>query len=111
MDFSDMMECSCKLHEAVLEGDYEMTKNLLQSESVNVNEADERHWNGRTPLHLAMLRGRADLVSLLLSNGADPTACDNHGNTPLHWCGHTVTVEMLTEHGANVLQWLVSQHT
>ena len=105
MEFSDMMECNCKLHDAVLEGDVEMTKNLLLTQSSSVNEADDRLWNGRTPLHLAVLRGRADLVDLLLRNGADPTACDNHGNTPLHWCGHTETIELLAEHGADVLQW------
>ncbi|XP_070206953.1 ankyrin repeat domain-containing protein 46-like isoform X2 [Littorina saxatilis] len=101
-DFSDMMECSCKLHDAVLEGDVGMVKSLLRSASCDVNEADEK--SGRTALHLAAMRGRADLTNVLLCNGADVNACDNLGNTPLHWCGHAETIELLAEHGAHVLQ-------
>ena len=105
IDVSHMMECCCKLHEAILEGDLETTKNLLQSKFCNVNETDERH--GRTALHLAAMRGRADLVNVLLEGGADVSATDKLGNTPLHWCGHPETVELLVEHGASVLQGFV----
>ncbi|KAL8587342.1 hypothetical protein ACOMHN_045589 [Nucella lapillus] len=41
---------------------------------------------------------------MLLEHGADASACDSRGNTPLHWCGHTETIELLVEYGANVLQ-------
>ncbi|XP_076451425.1 ankyrin repeat domain-containing protein 46-like [Babylonia areolata] len=104
MDCSDIMECSCKLHDAVLEGNFEMIKNILETSSCNVNETDEKHWNGRTALHLAAMKGKSDIVALLLEKGADVSSCDNRGNTPLHWCGHPETIELLVEYGANVLQ-------
>lgn len=46
---------------------------------------------GGTPLHLAAMRGRADLVSILLRRGADPNLRDpRHGGTAVHWAleGH-----------------------
>lgn len=97
------MECNSKLHDAVLEGNIQLTSKLLQSKASNVNDPDDR-FNGRTALHLAALRGRADLIILLLSNGADVAACDYQGNTALHWCGHEDCIEILVEHGSNVLQ-------
>ena len=38
---------------------------------------------GRTPLHFAVDFESVDAVGLLLANGADPTAADNNGETPL----------------------------
>lgn len=43
---------------------------------------------GKTPLHIAATRrdrishAEVDIVCLLLDKGADPTACDDNGNTP-----------------------------
>jgi uncharacterized glyoxalase superfamily protein PhnB len=37
----------------------------------------------RTPLHFAVLKGKADIVGLLLDLGADPNVRDDHGKTPL----------------------------
>ena len=37
----------------------------------------------RTPLHLAVLKNRPQMVKLLLTLGADPSAKDNRGYTPL----------------------------
>jgi uncharacterized glyoxalase superfamily protein PhnB len=39
----------------------------------------------RTPLHLAVLKDRADMVRLLLELGADPHAEDSRGYTPLNF--------------------------
>ena len=59
---------------------------------------------GRTPLHLAVMAGRRDVVELLLSHGADPNARDAAGQTPLHWAvgeGHVDIVELLLERSAD----------
>jgi uncharacterized glyoxalase superfamily protein PhnB len=39
----------------------------------------------RTPLHLAVLKGRPRMAQLLLALGADPAAKDDRGNTPLNY--------------------------
>ena len=38
----------------------------------------------RTPLHLAVLKNRPDIVRLLIELGADPRARDSRGYTPLN---------------------------
>jgi hypothetical protein len=44
---------------------------------------DARDENGRTALMLAVLRGESRAVDLLLASGADPSAADGRGTTPL----------------------------
>lgn len=40
---------------------------------------------GRTPLHLAVLYGRAKVTRQMLEDGGDPRMKDKDGRTPLHW--------------------------
>lgn len=57
---------------------------LLQGER-EVDQGDEA---GRTPLALAALRGHADCVHTLLSQGASPRSTDTqHGRNPVHLAG------------------------
>ena len=60
---------------------------------------------GLTPLMLATLRGKPDVVQALLANGADVNATTNSGVTALmlvSMLGHADVLEMLLAHGADV---------
>lgn len=50
-------------------------------ESCNINA---RNRLLRTPLHLTILKGHSRVVERLVCRGADLTAIDQDGNTPLH---------------------------
>ena len=91
---------------AVRYNDIESVRTLIQS-GVNVDG-----WSPpnayRRPLHLAITMGRLDMVELLIANGANVNAIDNHGETPLHMAAYYATafnrdiVEFLLENDANV---------
>jgi ankyrin repeat protein len=49
--------------------------------SATVERAGQGGW---TPLHLAVAAGHAELVRVLVTAGADPTARTEHDRTPLH---------------------------
>ena len=52
----------------------------------NTNKFDARVDEfGMTRLHRAVIRGKTNIVKLLLRNGADPDAVDNYGWSSLHW--------------------------
>lgn len=42
------------------------------------------NFDGRTALHVMVLRGRLECAIALLSRGAEISVADNEGNTPLH---------------------------
>jgi ankyrin repeat protein len=59
--------------------------------------------DGNTPLHLAVLRSDADAVEALLKTGADATAVNAAGATPLHYAtANERIVIALLAHGAPV---------
>ena len=80
---------------------------LLIESGIDVNSASE--FDGETPLHEASL---PEMISLLMSHGADVNAKANDGRTPLHkavdysakgWAGMSPeTVAALIAHGADV---------
>lgn len=91
-----------EIHDAAKAGDAEKVKALLKSRSDLVNSRDA---TGRTPLHVAALFGKKDVVIVLLANKADVTAKANGGQTPLLWAasnGNKDVVALLIENKAEV---------
>jgi Ankyrin repeats (many copies) len=64
---------------AAASGDTAQTTALLNQGAA----LDARDDHGRTPLMLAVMQGRLDVVRLLLNRGADPNIADSAGRTPL----------------------------
>lgn len=68
---------------------------LLIDRGANVNS---RGWMGATPLHKAASAGRADVVELLIQNGANVRARrPERGDTPLHWAATEKVARLLKE--------------
>jgi len=88
------------LHHAVLEGDFDKAKKLLD-DGFNVDSQDKA---GRTPLMLgSMMRDRYEIVELLLQRGGNANAKDSEGLTPLHFAtrsGQGGVRQLLIENGA-----------
>jgi len=57
---------------------------LVSSDRSLVGARMSRFEQHRTPLHLAVLKNRPQMVAVLLELGADPSARDDHGHTPLN---------------------------
>ncbi|KAK2611526.1 hypothetical protein N8I77_004860 [Diaporthe amygdali] len=68
------------LHEAVDHEDLDGVTRILQASPDCVDAKNER---GRTPLHVAAITGRNDIVKVLLSKGADVDAQSGWKYTPL----------------------------
>ena len=71
------------LFEASAAGEVERVERLLVEDASRLNTYSGDGW---TPLHLAAFFGHANIVELLLAQGADVTARSRNpnGNTPLH---------------------------
>jgi hypothetical protein len=67
------------LQSAAASGDTLRTTALLNQGAA----LDARDEHGRTPLMLAVMQGKLDVVRLLLNRGADPNIADSAGRTPL----------------------------
>jgi ankyrin repeat protein len=68
------------LMRAVYESRLGTARLLAEHEATNVNQRGE---NGVTALHLAVIKGNADMVEILLAGGADPTIRDASGRTAM----------------------------
>ena len=76
----DDLTNSTPLHFAVELDRIKWMRWLLKQPDTNVNARDGA---GRTPLHVACLRGCYELVEALIAYGADPNTVDNAQETPL----------------------------
>lgn len=90
------------LYHAVEREDITEVGNLLESGNNTVNV--KAQLDGRTPLHIAACRGRADIATILLAYGADVNVVDRGGRTPLYEAAglHDATcAKSLLYYGAN----------
>ena len=96
-----------RLHEAVLDGDIELVKKLIDN-GADVNEKDN---NLFTPLHYATQEFSSkkeclEIIKILLHAGSNIEARDANGNTPLsnavYWFrGDPSLINFLLENGAD----------
>src|SRR5206468_426271 len=56
-------------------------RRIVAADPASLNRRQSRNENHRTPLHFAVLRGRAEMVALLIELGADPLSVDGEGQT------------------------------
>ncbi|KAG9305807.1 hypothetical protein G9A89_001096 [Geosiphon pyriformis] len=87
--------------EAISNGDYELTKTLLDEEG----DVWYRNEQGVSPLHFACLNGHFELVTLLLENGHAWNAVDLKGVSAAEYAkrnGHEVIYQRLLEEGCRV---------
>nr|XP_043878043.1 myotrophin [Solea senegalensis] len=95
-----MGEKEQQLKWALQTGDLDEVKAKLKT-AEDVNRTLE---GGRKPLHFAADFGQTEVVTFLLSMGADINAPDKHNLTPLFCAcyeGHLSCVKVLLEKGAN----------
>lgn len=74
---------------------------LRERDDESVDAEDEM---GRTPARIAAQQASAEMLHLLLQNGADAEKLDIHGVTPVlmaAWCGFAAVVQTLMAAGAN----------
>jgi hypothetical protein len=99
------------LHAAAAAGDVKGVRWLVEARGRRVSElydmSSDEGWDGTgiTPLILAAVNGRAEVVAYLLSKGASPDAASADGRTPLAVAAvgcHVEVVRLLCTAGASV---------
>lgn len=88
------------LHEAALNGQYEVVKDLLSADAdVNVLDPD-----GRTALMYATFNGHLEIAEILIDSGTEINLQDQYGRTALMFASsgpYPETVKLLLDHGAD----------
>lgn len=93
------LEKELLLHRAASDGDENTLRDFLQKSPNAHIEINEGDFNGRTPLHLAVLSSNLSIASLLLENDAVANSQDHEGCTPLHLANNPTMTELLLEKG------------
>jgi len=91
-----------EIHEAAINGDAASVEADLRARPEDLNLPDD---SGQTPLHLAAIHCRTNVVAVLLDKGADINARAKGKATPLHFAaqaGCTNALRMLLSKGAEV---------
>jgi ankyrin repeat protein len=89
------------IQEAIHRGDVSAIKKLLKGNPALISSKDKQ---SRTPLILAALHNRPDIVELFLTDKAYINATDNIGRTALHWAalaGSADVVKLLLKKNAD----------
>ena len=93
---------SVPLYHAARLGFRDLAEHLIVKHPEHVNASD---FYAMTPMHVAAIAGRTDILSLLLVHGADLECKDYYDQTPLHEasrCGKLEAGQCLLDHGANI---------
>lgn len=105
----DAFKLQAKKYEERIRSTEELSRQQSETlERKSKEDADRvKAWteNRDTSLHLAAWNGNADMVNLLLGQGADINAKNNEGRTPLFdaaWNGKTDVVKLLCDRGADI---------
>ena len=57
------------------------------------NFIDAQKAGGSTPLHIAAIRGFDNIAEILIEHGANPSALNENGQTPLDFCTHNLDLK------------------
>lgn len=90
------------IYQAVSDGDLDSVKKIVEAYPEAVNSSDDK---GNTPLHIAVLEAKVDILQYLITNGADINAKNRQSMSPLYYAcleKKTDVVQMLVQHGADV---------
>ncbi|XP_060719237.1 NF-kappa-B inhibitor beta [Tachysurus vachellii] len=103
------------LHLAVCELQVECVKELTRARCTSPQHLNIYNYAGVSALHVAVQKGRCDIIRMLLEAGADANQMDQcAGRSPLHWAVEYQScsaVELLLRCGASVDQRSYSGHT
>jgi ankyrin repeat protein len=108
---SDAGGDSC-LHIAAARAETDVAHYLLTTEAALL--VNSVNLLGRTPLHMAVLKGHEKLARAMIAAGANVNQPDNKGYTPLHEAaeaGNLAMVKALIQSGADVAKSQASHHT
>ncbi|XP_041966238.1 NF-kappa-B inhibitor beta [Alosa pseudoharengus] len=103
------------LHLAVRELRMECVKELTSCPRLSYEHLSVTNYSGVSALHVAVQKGRSDIINMLLSAGADVNQRDlGSGRSPLHWAVEAQSaqlVALLLSAGAAVDQRSYAGHT